>query len=116
MIRRQFISWLRERVPPKRWEQVWWLAPTMILLLLPVGAAILQILGQLGWYGAPQATQGLMLLSVVSGLIVGSVILWTVKEAGLEPRAVSRAQWLARLAVLGPFFTLLVMFWIARVT
>lgn len=116
MTRRDFVSWLRERVPPERWDQVWWLAPLIFLLLLPVGAAILQVLGRLGWYGAPRATQGLMLFSVVGGLVVGSVVLWSVREADLEPHALNRAQWLARFAVLGPFFTLVIMFWIARVT
>lgn len=116
MTRQQFVGWLHERVPEERWEQVWWLAPTITLLLLPVGAAILQVLGRLGWYGAARATQGLMLLSVVGGLVVGSLALWSVREAGLEPHGLRRAQWLARLAVLGPLFMLLVMFWIARVT
>lgn len=110
------INWMRANVPPDRWEQVWWLAPTISLLLLPVGAAILQVLGRFGWYGATRATQGLMLLSVVGGLVVGSVVLWSVREANLEPHALNRAQWLARFAVLGPFFTLLILFWIARVT
>ncbi len=116
MNRREFINWLRERVPPERWEQVWWLAPTVMLLLLPVGAAILQVLGRLGWYGAPIATQGLMLFSVVGGAVVGAVELWSIREADLEPHALNRAQWLARFAVVIPFLTLVVMFWIARVT
>jgi len=116
MTRGQFISWLRGHVPSERWEQVWWVAPTITLLLLPMGAFVLRLLGILGWYGAPQATQGLMLFSVICGLVVGSVVLWSVQEAGLDPQALNRAQWLARLTVLGPFFTLLVMFWIARVT
>lgn len=116
MMRQHFISWLHERVPNQKWEQVWWLAPTITLLLLPVGTATLQVLRILGWYGAPRAMQGLMLLSVMSGLVVGSVVLWSVKEANLDPDALNRTQWLARLAVLGPFFTLLVMFWIARAT
>lgn len=116
MTRRQFISWLREYVPNEKWEQMWWLVPTVILLLLPLGAAILQVLRKLGWYGAPRATQGLILLSVVGGLVVGSLALWSVKEAGLELDDLRRAQWLARLAVVGPLFTLLIMFWIARIT
>ena len=114
MTKREFVGWLRERVPPERWEQVWWLAPTIALILLPVGAAILQVLARLGLYGAARMTQGLMLFSLVGGLVVGSLVLWSVREADLEPKALNRAQWLARLAVLGPVFTLLIMFWIAR--
>lgn len=116
MTKREFVGWLRERVPPGRWEQVWWLAPTSTLILLPVGAAILQILARLGWYGAARTTQGLMLLAVVGGPVIGSLVLWSVREADLEPQVLNRAQWLARLAVLGPVFTLLIMFWIARIT
>ena len=70
---------------------------------------MLRLLGILGWYGAPLATQGLMLFSVICGLVVGSVVRCSVREAGLEPHALNRAQWLARLTVLGPFVTLLVM-------
>ncbi len=116
MTRGQFIGWLRGHVPSESWEQVWWVTPTLTLLLLPVGAFVLRLLGILGWHGAPEATQGLVLFSVICGLVVGSVMLWSVREAGLDPHALNRAQWLARLTVLGPFFTLLVMFWIARVT
>lgn len=116
MTRRRFVNWLRGHVPPERWEQVWWLTPALTLLLLPVGAPILQLLMRLGWDGAPRATQGLMVLSVLSGVAVGSVVLWSVKEAGLEPGAYNRAQWLARFAILGPFLTLLVMFGIAKIT
>jgi hypothetical protein len=116
MTRGQFVSWLREHVPSEKWEKVWWLTPTIILFLLPVGALILRILGILGWSGAPQATQGLMLFSVICGFVVGSALLWSVREAGLERHALNRALWLARLSVLGPIFILLLMFWIARLT
>jgi hypothetical protein len=103
-------------VPPNRWEQVWWAAPAVILLLLPLGSLVLRLLALLGWAGAPRATQGLMLLSVFGGVVVGSLILWSVRDAGLEPRFCQRVQWLARFAVVGPFLTLAVMFWIARIT
>src|SRR5687768_1841408 len=102
MTRGRFISWLREHVPAERWEQVWWLTPTIILFLLPVGALVVRLLGMLGWAGAPEATQGLMLFSVICGFIVGSVLLWSVRESGLEPDALNRARWLARFSVLGP--------------
>lgn len=104
MTKREFVGWLRERVPPGRWQQVWWLAPTITLFLLPVGTSILQVLARLGWYGAARTTQGLMLLSLISGPVVGSLVLWSVREADLEPHSLNRAQWLARLAVLGPGF------------
>lgn len=116
MRRQLFVDWLRASVPPGRWEQVWWAAPAVTLLMLPLGALALRILGLLGWDGAPRATQGLMLLSVFGGVVVGSLILWSVRDAGLEPRLRHRVQWLARFAVVGPFLTLAVMFWIARLT
>ena len=116
MSRRKFVEWLRANVPTKRWEQVWWLVPTTILLLLPVGALALYILGLIGWDGAPIATQGLMFFSVVGGVTVGTLILWSVGEAELEPKLLSRVQWLARFTVVGPFLTLFTMFWIAKIT
>jgi hypothetical protein len=116
MKRHLFIDGLHANVPSDRWEQFWWLAPTVTLLMLPVGAMVLRVLGLLGWYGAPRATQGLMLLSIVSGVAVGSLVLWSVEEAGLAPRLLYRVQWLARFAVVGPFLTLALLFWIARIT
>jgi hypothetical protein len=115
-MREGFINWLRERVPPHRWDQIWWIAPTITLLLLPIGVPLLRLIGMIGWYGAPRATQGLMLFAVTSGVVVGSVVLWSVKDAQLVPDKLRRAQWLARLAVIGPFLTILAMFWIAKVT
>jgi hypothetical protein len=115
MNRQLFINWLHGNVPPDRREQVWWLAPTVTLLLLPVGSMVLRVLGLLGWYGAARATQGLILLSLVSGVAVGSLILWSIEEAGLEPRLLYRVKWLARFAVFGPFLTLGAMFWIASI-
>jgi hypothetical protein len=115
-MRKEFVNWLRERVPPDWWERIWWIAPAITLLLLPVGVPLLRISGIIGWYGAPRATQGLMELALTSGVIIGSVVLWTAKEAQLSPASLRRAQWLARLAILGPLLTLLVMFWIAKVT
>jgi hypothetical protein len=40
-----------------------------------------------------------MLFAVTSGVVVGSVVLWSVKEAQLAPNSLRRAQWLARFAV-----------------
>jgi hypothetical protein len=109
-----FIEWFRERVPPSRWEQVGFLMPLAIMFLLPVGSGMLQHLGRLGWYGAARATQGLMLLSVLGGPVVGLVILWCVDESGLSPLSISRTKWLARLPVVMPLLTLLVMFTIGQ--
>jgi hypothetical protein len=116
MKRRIFVNWLQANVPPWRWEQIWWLAPSFTLLMLPLGTLVLRILGALGWDGVPRATQGLMLLSVLSGLVVGSLTIWSAGEAGLNSRLFYRVQWLARFAVVGPFLTLAVIFWIARIT
>src|SRR4051812_39422369 len=66
--------------------------------------------------GVGRATQGLMILSVMGGPIVGTVILWCVDESGLNPQLISRTKWLARLAVVLPLLTLLVMFFIAGIT
>jgi len=115
-MREEFVNWLRERVPTNWWDQIWWIAPTITLLLLPIGVPLLWLSGMVGLYGAPRATQGLMVLALTSGVGVGCVVLWCVKDAQLAPDSLRRAQWLARLAVLGPLLTLLVMFWIAKVT
>jgi hypothetical protein len=115
-MREEFVKWLRERVPTIWWDQIWWIAPTITLLLLPIGVPVLWLSGMMGWYGAARATQGLMVLALTSGVGVGCVVLWSVKDAELAPDNLRRAKWLARLAVLGPLLTLLVMFWIAKVT
>ena len=115
-MRQEFINWLRERVPPDRWNQIWWVAPAMTLLLLPVGALLLQLARMTGWYGAARATQGLMVLAITSGIVIGLVVLWSVNLAELDSQILRRSQWLARFAVLGPLLTLLLMFWIVKIT
>jgi len=115
-MREEFVNWLRERVPPDWWERIWWIAPAVTLLLLPVGVPLLRLSGMIGWNGAPRATQGLIVFALTSGAVIGSVVLWSAREARLGLDSLRRAQWLARLAVLGPLLTLLVMFWIAKVT
>ena len=115
-MREEFVNWLRERVPADWWDRIWWIAPAMTLLLLPVGVPLLRLSGEIGWYGAPRATQGLIVFALTSGVVVGSVVLWSARKAHLAPDNLRRAQWLARVAVLGPLLTLLVMFWIAKVT
>jgi hypothetical protein len=115
-MKRHLIKWLRERVPPSRWEQFWLLTPVTMVLMLPVGSVMLQIIGKLGWQGVGRATQGLMVLSVVGGPIAGAVILWCVDESGLNPQLISRTKWLARLAVVLPLLTLLVMSFIAGIS
>lgn len=109
-----FLQWLRARVPPERWEQLWWSAPTLAMLLLPAGSVVLRLLGMLGWAGAPRATQGLIVLSVLGGFIVGSVILWSAQEAELIPPTLRRVQWLGRFAFAVPLLTLLILFGLAR--
>jgi hypothetical protein len=84
-----------------------------VLLTLPVGSLVLEILGHLGWFGAPFALQGLMLFSVVGGVVEGCLVLSSVEEAKLSPTLTRRAKLLAGLAVPGPFLTLLIGFLIA---
>lgn len=113
MKKQEFVGWLRQKVPPALWDQVWWQMPIIMLLILPVGALVLYILGHLGWHGAAEATQGLMVVSVFGGPIVGAFILWCIEEAGLPPLLVHRAKWLACLSIPGPFLMLFFMSWIA---
>lgn len=120
-MRENFVNWLRERVPPNRWQQIWWIAPAIILLLLPIGLPLLRLVEIIGrfvieWDGEGRAAQGLMLFAITGGVVVGSVVLWSVKAAQLTPDNLRRAQWLARFAIPGPFLTLLILFWIASVT
>ena len=115
-MREELVNWLRERVRPDWWDRMWWIAPAMTLLLLPVGVPLLRLSGMIGWDGAPRATQGLMVFALTSGVVIGLVVLWSASAAHLSPIYLRRAQWLARLAVLGPLLTLLVMFWIAKAT
>ncbi|HLA11147.1 MAG TPA: hypothetical protein VJ023_11215, partial [Pyrinomonadaceae bacterium] len=76
MTRRQFIVRLREHVPPERWERTWVLAPAVPLLLIPIGVTAIVIAGWLlNWYGMARAAQGVILLAIVSGPIVGSIVL-----------------------------------------
>jgi hypothetical protein len=115
-MKHEFINWLRTRVPDERWEQVWLGVPVIVLLLLPIGSLILRALAFVGWAGAAQATQGLMLISVAGGVIVGSLVLWSAQDAHLDPSSYQRVLWLGRFAIVGPFLTLLIMFWVASVT
>lgn len=115
MTRRQFIDRLREHVPQERWERTWVLAPTVPLALIPVGVTAIVIAGWLvNWYGMARAAQGVILLAIVSGPIVGSIVLWSIKEAGLDQRTYHWSAWLARIAIPGPLLTILVIFWLAR--
>jgi hypothetical protein len=99
---------------PGGWrERCWWLTPTLMALLPPVGLAALFLLGSAGWRGYARAAQGLMLLSVFGGPVVGLLVLWAAGEAGLEPPTLVRARWAARVAVVAPFLTLSFVFWLA---
>lgn len=113
MLRRKFVELVRRLVPAGWWERCWWLTPTLLALLLPVGYPALFLLGSAGWRGYARAAQGLMLLSVFGGPVVGLLVLWAAGQAGLEPRTLVRARWAARFAVVAPFLTLSFMFWLA---
>ena len=115
-MRERLVNWLRERVPPNRWNQIWWQAPAMTLLLLPVGLPLIWLLEILGWDNDGRASQGLALLAVTSGPVVGLVVLWSAKHAQLDPHNLRLSLWLARLAVVGPFLTILALVWLARAT
>lgn len=100
-------------MPAEWWGRCWWLAPALMALLLPVGFTALLLPASAGWRGYARAAQGLMLLSVFGGPVVGLLVLWAAGEAGLEPRTLVRAKWAARFAVVAPFLTLSFMFWLA---
>jgi len=110
-----FVTWLHTKVPPDQWERIWWLAPCLALLILPLGGPFLTVLGKLGWVGAPRATQALILFSILGGPIIGSVVLWNVGDAGLAVSARRRAKWFAWLAMVGPLLTFLVVSWLANI-
>lgn len=114
LLRNRFVAWLRSRIPASKWEQAWWLAPALALAILPIGFAGLFVLELIGWAGTGRAGQGLALLALLSGPIVGLLILWSIREAGLKTRSRVRAEWLARFAILGPLLTLLILFWLVR--
>src|SRR2546423_11202147 len=107
--RRLFLLWLKSHVPSAWWEHIWWLAPLATLAIIPLGQPTLYLLGLLGWAGAGRAMQGLILLAVTGGLVVGATVLWSIREANLEPRLYNRALWLARLSVIGPLLTVLIL-------
>jgi hypothetical protein len=102
-----FVEWLRGRVPPERWESLWWAAPAAAALLLPLGYPLLYAIGYAGWRGVGRATQGLMLFSVACGFVVGALVLWSCGEAGLGQPALGRARWTAWLALVLPTLALL---------
>lgn len=108
--RKLFVLWLKGHVPSNWWGHIWWLAPLATLAINLLGQLTLYLLGLLGWAGAGRATQGLILLAVICGLVVGATVLWSIPEANLEPRIYNRALWLARLSVVGPLLTVLILF------
>ena len=113
MLRGRFVGLVRRHVPDGWRERCWWLTPALMALLLPVGFPALFLLGAAGWRGYARAAQGLMLLSVFGGPVVGLLVLWAAGEAGLEPPTLFRARWAARFAFVAPFVTLSFMFWLA---
>ena len=75
----------------------------------------LDLLSWLGWLGAAEAMQGLMVIAIVSGPIVGVFILLVVKRALIGARSERLAIWLACIAIPGPLLTVLLIFWLAKV-
>jgi hypothetical protein len=112
--RRVFVRWMQIYVPPDWWESIWWVAPAATLALLPLGFSVLALLELLGWSGAGRAGQGLILLALSAGFVVGITTLWSIDEAGLKPDKRARAEWLARFAIVGPFLFVLALFWLSR--
>lgn len=108
--RKLFVLWLKSHLPSAWWKHIWWLAPLATLAIIPLGQPTLYLLGLLGWTEVGRAMQGLILLAVTSGLVVGATVLWSIREANLEPRIFNRALWLARLSVVGPLLTVLILF------
>jgi len=90
MRKQEFVGWLCKKVPRALWEQVWWQVPIIMLLILPVGTVVFYFLGHLGWYGAAQATQGLMVVSVFGGPIIWCSHHMCIEEADLPPPSSSR--------------------------
>jgi len=110
----RFVEWLREYVPEDKWESLWWMAPAATVLLLPLGYILLRVLGYAGWQGVGRAAQGLMLFSVASGLVVGTLVLWSCGEAGLSRRSLGRTRWVSWLALVLPSLTVLTMVAVAN--
>lgn len=113
MLRSKFVEFVRRHVPAGWWERCWWLTPTLMALLLPLSYPVLFLLGSAGWRGYARAAQGLMLLAVFGGPVVGLLVLWAAGAAGLGPSTLVRAKRAARAAVVAPFLTLSFMFWLA---
>jgi hypothetical protein len=109
-----FVEWLRRQIPAAHWKMFWWLAPAAILLMFPVGVLAVRCLELTGWGNESRPEQGLILFSPLCGLIGGSILLWSVGSAGLDPRLLHRVQWLNRFSVVGPLLEIFAAFWIVR--
>lgn len=105
-----FVQFLRNLIPNKYWEIVWWIVPLSAIFVLPVGLPVTYVLTMAELDGAPRLTQLLILSSVFYGPVSGTLVLLLVKHAGLSVKSVGRISWLARIAVVTPVLIILTLF------
>ncbi len=111
MIRTKIIIWLRQITPSILWNFVWWFPSFLAVVLLPVGLLFFESIKLVG-VAEPRGEQMLMIFSIFYGIGVGIATLLLVNKAELSANLLQKVKWLARFAIVTPFLTLLILFWI----
>lgn len=111
MIKPKVITLLRENIPLYLWNFVWWMPSLLAILLLPIGVLFFESIAQIG-FAEPRGEQLLFILSIFYGVGIGTITLLLVDKAGLSTKLIQKVKWLARFAIITPFLTLLILFWI----
>ncbi len=111
MIRTKIIIRLREIIHSVLWNFIWWFPSFLAILLLPVGVLFFESIKLVG-FAEPRGEQMLMIFSIFYGIGIGTGTLLLVNKAELSAKLLQKVKWLARFAIITPFLTLLVLFWI----
>ncbi|MDQ3799254.1 MAG: hypothetical protein M3384_07385 [Acidobacteriota bacterium] len=109
-MRREIVDFLQEKIPSSLWAFGWWFVPLSAVFLLPSGLIFTIILGKIGVEESGRLTQLLMLFSLFYGFAGGFSVLLLADFAEMPLASINKVKWLARLAVVAPVLTLLILF------
>lgn len=111
MVKTKIVDWIQENIPSNLWNFIWWFPSFLAIVLLPVGLLFFESIALAG-FAEPRGEQLLMILSIFYGVGIGTVTLLLVGKAEISAKFLQKVKWLARFAIVTPFLTLLILFWI----
>lgn len=111
MIKTKIVNRIQKKVPSNLYKFVWWMPSSLAIVILPIGLLFFELIKFVGLV-EPRGEQMLMIFSIFYGIGIGTATLLLVDKAGLSTNLLQKTKWIAKFAIITPFLTLLILFWI----